>query len=64
MGNSLEMNPLIVMISVLAGGMLWGVGGMLFALPAVIIAREWIGYFMDRMTLPRLERERLIKANK
>ena len=48
----------------LAGGMLWGVGGMLFALPAVIIAREWIGYFMDRMTLPRLERERLIKANK
>ncbi len=64
MGNSLAMNPLVVMISVLAGGMLWGVGGMLFALPAVIIAREWIGYLMDRMTLPRLERERLIKTDK
>ena len=64
MGNSLKMNPLVVMVSVLAGGMLWGVGGMLFALPAVIIAREWTSYFMDRMTLPRLERERLIKTDK
>ena len=55
MGNSLKMKPLPVMISVLAGGILAGMAGMLLALPVVIVLREWIGYLMDRMTLPRIK---------
>jgi len=55
MGSNLKMKPLPVMVSVLAGGMLAGMAGMLLALPVVIILREWVGYFMDRMTLPRIK---------
>ena len=53
MGDSLEMHPLIVIAAVLAGGFLWGMGGMLLALPLAIALREWAGYLMDRVMLPR-----------
>lgn len=55
MGSSLQMKPLPVILSVLAGGMLAGMAGMVLALPVVIALREWLGYFMDQMTLPRIK---------
>ena len=39
-GSQLQLHPLVVMLSILTGGMLGGVAGMLLALPLVLIARE------------------------
>ena len=39
-GSQLQLHPLVVMLSILTGGMLGGVAGMLLALPLVLIVRE------------------------
>jgi predicted PurR-regulated permease PerM len=38
-GNSVEVNPFIAVIALLAGGLFWGVAGMILALPLVAILR-------------------------
>lgn len=49
-GSSLDLPPLIVLIAVLAGGELFGVAGILLALPAAGVARVGLDYFLDRRT--------------
>lgn len=43
-GHSLNLNPLIVILSVLAGGLLAGLIGFLLAAPIVATLRIWLGY--------------------
>jgi predicted PurR-regulated permease PerM len=43
-GHSLKLHPLIVILSVLAGGILAGLIGFLLAAPTVATLRVWLGY--------------------
>lgn len=43
-GQSLNLHPLIVLLSVLAGGMVAGLIGLLLAAPTVATLRLWLGY--------------------
>lgn len=43
-GHSLNMHPLLVIISILAGGLLAGFIGFLLAAPTVATLRIWLGY--------------------
>lgn len=47
-GSSLNLPPLIVLIAVLAGGELFGIAGILLALPAAAVGRVALDYFLDR----------------
>lgn len=49
-GSSLNLPPLIVLIAVLAGGELFGIAGILLALPGAAVARVALDYFLDRRT--------------
>ncbi|TET82770.1 MAG: AI-2E family transporter [Anaerolineales bacterium] len=44
-GQSLNLHPLVVLLSVLIGGLLAGLLGLLLAAPTVATLRLWIGYF-------------------
>jgi predicted PurR-regulated permease PerM len=47
-GQSLNLNPLIVLFSVLAGGLLAGLVGLLLAAPTVATLRIWLGYVYQK----------------
>ncbi len=47
-GHSLNLNPLIVILAALAGGLLAGILGILLAAPTVATLRLWFGYFYRR----------------
>jgi predicted PurR-regulated permease PerM len=49
-GSNLNLPPLIVLVTILAGGELFGVAGILLALPAVAVGRVALDYFLDRRT--------------
>jgi predicted PurR-regulated permease PerM len=49
-GSSMNLPPLIVLLAILAGGELFGIAGILLALPAVAVARVALDYFLDRRT--------------
>ena len=38
-GSTVKLNPLIVIFSMILGGFLWGIPGLIFALPTVAIIR-------------------------
>lgn len=38
-GNRLELNPLVVLLAIIAGGILWGVSGMILFIPALAILK-------------------------
>jgi len=44
-GQSLNLHPLVVLLSVLIGGLLAGLLGLLLAAPTVATLRLWLGYF-------------------
>jgi predicted PurR-regulated permease PerM len=46
-GSTLNLPPLIVLIAVLAGGELFGIPGVLLALPAAAVARVFFDYVME-----------------
>ena len=48
-GHSLNLNPLIVLLAALAGGILAGVIGLLLAAPVVATLRLWVGYFYRKI---------------
>lgn len=48
-GHSLNLNPLIVLLAALAGGILGGVLGVLIAAPIVATLRIWLGYIYRKM---------------
>jgi predicted PurR-regulated permease PerM len=43
-GQSLNLNPLVVLIGIIAGGTLGGFMGILLASPAIATGRLWLGY--------------------
>lgn len=47
-GSSLNLSPLIVLITILAGGQLLGIVGVLLALPAAAVGRVAMDYVLDR----------------
>lgn len=48
-GHSLNLNPLIVILAALAGGLLAGILGILLAAPTVATLRLWFGYFYRKI---------------
>jgi predicted PurR-regulated permease PerM len=49
-GSSMNLPPLIVLLAILAGGELFGIAGILLALPAVAVGRVALDYYLDRRT--------------
>lgn len=49
-GSSMNLPPLIVLLAILAGGELFGIAGILLALPAVAVGRVVLDYMLDRRT--------------
>lgn len=50
MGHATRLHPLIVLFAVLAGGHLWGIMGMILAVPAAAIIRVVAGFLITKMT--------------
>lgn len=50
-GATLNLPPLIVLIAVLIGAELFGITGVLLALPAAAVARVLLDYYMERRTV-------------
>lgn len=50
-GATLNLPPIIVLITVLIGGKLFGVTGVLLALPAAAVARVFLDYYLQRRAL-------------
>ncbi len=48
-GSRLGMHPLLMVFSLLAGGELWGIWGMLIAVPLVAICREVVKWLFPKM---------------
>jgi predicted PurR-regulated permease PerM len=48
-GQSLHLNPLVVLLAALAGGIMAGVLGVLLAAPTVATLRLWLGYFYGKI---------------
>ena len=46
-GGSLDVNPLFSILSLIAGGILWGIPGMILFLPMVAIVKVIFGYFEE-----------------
>jgi predicted PurR-regulated permease PerM len=48
-GHSLNLNPLIVLLATLAGGILAGILGIMLAAPMVATMRLWVGYIYRKI---------------
>jgi predicted PurR-regulated permease PerM len=53
MGGAVGAHPLAVIFALLAGGELYGIGGVFIALPLLAIGREVVGFLHERLTLER-----------
>ena len=53
MANALRLHPLLVIFGLLAGGELYGIAGVLVALPTMAGLRAIWGFFRDRVQLER-----------
>ena len=56
MGRELGINPLLVLFAVLLGGKIYGVAGILFAIPAAAVIATIAGKGINRYLLPAYER--------
>jgi predicted PurR-regulated permease PerM len=52
MGRELGINPLLVLFAVLIGGKIYGVAGILFAIPAAAVIATVVGKAVNRYLLP------------
>ena len=50
-GATLNLPPIIVLVAVLIGGKLFGISGVLLALPAAAVGRVALDYYLQRRTL-------------
>ncbi|HUF52629.1 MAG TPA: AI-2E family transporter [Dehalococcoidia bacterium] len=50
-GETLNLPPVIVLIAVLVGGALYGIAGVLLALPAAAAGRVALDYYLDRRSM-------------
>jgi predicted PurR-regulated permease PerM len=41
-GESVDVHPLVILVGVLAGGLLFGVAGLLFALPTITVVKTLV----------------------
>lgn len=53
MGQAVGVHPLVVIFAVLAGAKMFGIAGMLLALPIVALGRELISFFRPRISLEK-----------
>lgn len=49
MGSSVKVNPLFIIVGLFIGGMVWGISGMILALPILAISTEVFRSF-DKLT--------------
>lgn len=57
MSRELGINPLLVLFAVLLGGKIYGVAGILFAIPAAAVIATVVGKSVKRYLLPAYERD-------
>ena len=62
MANALRLHPLLVIFGLLAGGELYGIAGVLMALPTMAAARAIWEFFSERVQLRPLGRRRLRRS--
>lgn len=55
MGDAVGVHPLVVIFGLLVGEQLYGLPGILLAIPVIVIVKETIGFVMDRLGLARWE---------
>ena len=53
MGQAVGVHPLVVIFAVLAGANIYGIAGMLLALPMVALGRELLSFFRPRVSLEK-----------
>ena len=53
MGQAVGVHPLVVIFAVLAGANIYGIAGMLLALPLVALVRELYAFFKPRISLEK-----------
>ena len=53
MANALRLHPLLVIFGLLAGGELYGIAGVLMALPTMAASRAIWEFFSERVRLER-----------
>ena len=58
MANALRLHPLLVIFGLLAGGELYGIAGVLLALPTMAAARAIWEFFSERVAVRLLGRRR------
>ena len=58
MGQAVGVHPLVVIFAVLAGANIYGIAGMLLALPLVALVRELYAFFKPRISLKSGRKER------
>jgi predicted PurR-regulated permease PerM len=51
MGGAVKVHPLVVIFALLAAGELYGIAGVLLAMPLVAIGREVAAFLLERLTL-------------
>jgi predicted PurR-regulated permease PerM len=55
MGDAVGVHPLVVIFGLLVGEQLYGLPGILLAIPVLVIVKETVGFVMDRAGLARWE---------
>ncbi len=58
-GSKIDVNPLVVIFSMIVGGFLWGIAGLILALPLIGVLRIILNYFDETRPLGDLMGNRL-----
>ncbi len=56
LGNSTGMHPMIILLSIIIGGAMFGVLGMVFSVPFIAVSRIFYHFFRERLKTPPNQR--------
>ena len=59
MGSSIQINPLVAIFGLFVGGVMWGIAGMILALPIIAIIKELLRSFDSTISLSYLIENKL-----
>jgi predicted PurR-regulated permease PerM len=61
MGSSIQINPLVAIFGLFVGGVMWGIAGMILALPLIAVVKEILRSFDSTISLSYLMENKLSK---
>jgi len=62
-GNSVSINPLVALVSIIIGGFLWGIGGIILAIPLLGVIKIILNHNKKTMPLAFLLSNKIQKEN-